>query len=588
MDNSSIHPSCANLAHLVDLHLWRGAPRNLDPDRAIQILVNHGYVAGFCPDRLQPAWSAYRVAHADDDVDYDRPLVYYEDMRLPEEHRIGSGTFGKIGGIQLNVGHMAPNEVINRQYGRLAQMETFFMSNMSPQYGSLNSGVWLKLENAIRNIRDEPGKDHVWTIVGPVFGNNPSSIHRGNGKNLPVPEAYFCVVVDPQRWPWDRMSVVDIDCFLIPQDAPSGGRPEDYRVSLQEVSDRTKLYFFPGWGREQANGLAASHSRSESRSRLTQILATDAPPSPRAGTPAGEPAHGRDHGHPVDRGGIHQLIERLRDEAASIQIAGRALTASERARLQALQDAIGYLTRAIGTITPPGDASRPAAGTLITYKIESDLDELLKNGTRTACNFWNRFVQPHQSVVLRVGTFHEDSRTIARAYKPWTRNNTRYGRVQFNKAYLTQFSADEIAGTLVHEIGHTLGIGWDRWDTLFDRHTGRFRDHAIRELAALEQMEVELTGGRGTAFAHWDEHRFDRELMTGYKDSGEHVLPVTIDVMQLFGHRISERLAERTPLRDLLEEAQNVIFSRHDDALSLDVDYFEETELFETIPHQRP
>jgi len=57
-----------------------------------------------------------------------------------------------IGGIQLHVGHMTPNEVINRQFGRLAQMETFLMSNMSPQYGSLNVGVWLKLEDAIREM----------------------------------------------------------------------------------------------------------------------------------------------------------------------------------------------------------------------------------------------------------------------------------------------------------------------------------------------------------------------------------------------------------------------------------------------------
>ena len=132
VDHTNIHPSCESVRHLVDLHLWRGAPENKDATRPIQVLVNHGFVVGFCPDRLQPAWSGYRVAKAERDVKYERPLAYYDDMRLPEEHRIGRKTFGKIGGIQLNVGHMTPNEVINRQYGRLAQMETFLMSNMSP------------------------------------------------------------------------------------------------------------------------------------------------------------------------------------------------------------------------------------------------------------------------------------------------------------------------------------------------------------------------------------------------------------------------------------------------------------------------
>ncbi|MCP6390624.1 hypothetical protein NL487_27265, partial [Klebsiella pneumoniae] len=70
------------MAHHLDLHLWRGAPQNLDPDRPVQILVNQGYVVGFSPKTLQPAWSAYCVAHAEAAVDYRRPLHYYTDVRL--------------------------------------------------------------------------------------------------------------------------------------------------------------------------------------------------------------------------------------------------------------------------------------------------------------------------------------------------------------------------------------------------------------------------------------------------------------------------------------------------------------------------
>jgi DNA/RNA non-specific endonuclease len=161
VDYTTVHPMSANEAHRIDLHLWRGPPQNFDSERPIQILVNQGYIVGFCPTRLQPAWSAYRVAHATRDTDFERPIHYHDDLRLPQSQRIGRRTFGKLGNVGLDVGHMTPNEVINRQFGRLAQMETFLMSNMSPQYGSLNKGVWLKLETAIREIEDEVGKDHV-------------------------------------------------------------------------------------------------------------------------------------------------------------------------------------------------------------------------------------------------------------------------------------------------------------------------------------------------------------------------------------------------------------------------------------------
>lgn len=579
MDHTTIHPLCADQAHRVDLHLWRGAPQNLDETRPVQILVNQGYVVGFCPERLQPAWSAYRVAHADDDVDYDRPLVYYDDQRLIEAHRIGRRTFGKIGGVQLNVGHMTPNEVINRQFGRLAQLETFLMSNMSPQYGSLNSGVWRTLEKSIREIKDEPGKDHVWAIVGPVFGQDPASIYRGQGKYLPIPDKYFCVIVDPHTYPYDTPSKVDIDCFMIPQEAPAGTQPDDYPASLEEVEEATNLKFFASWGRDLPIASAAREAvRSESR--LMQVLHNKRAEQL---SEAGALEQARREAKTID-----ELIEALKSEAARIQIQGRALTEEELARLRILQHTLSWLIQARDLLKPKPEPEPAQPANLITYKITSDLGDRLRTGARTACNFWNRFVQPQYSIVIRLGTFTQSSFTIARAYKPYERDGVRYGRVEFNTKYLGRFTENEIAGTIVHEIGHSLGIGWDAWDKLFDRNTGRFKPQAVARLAELESMEVELEGGSGTALSHWDEDRFDKELMTGYQDHGEHVLPVTIDLMKLLGHTVNERLETRTQLGELLQDAASVVFSRQSDARRLDLEYFEDTEVFETIPHPRP
>lgn len=189
--------------------------------------------------------------------------------------------------------------------------------------------------------------------------------------------------------------------------------------------------------------------------------------------------------------------------------------------------------------------------------------------------------------MIRLGTFTQNSNTIARAYKPYAKDGVRYGRVEFNTKYLGQFTEHEIAGTIIHEIGHSLGIGWEDWDKLFDHETGMFKPAAVCRLRKLDLMEVELDGGSGTAFSHWDENKFDKELMTGYQDQGEHVLPVTIELMRVLGHKVSERLEERTDLSELLQDAASVVFSRQDQARTLDLEYFEDTDLFETIPHPR-
>ncbi len=275
MDNTSIHPASRHLSHLIDLFLFKGAPTNEDPHNEVQILVNHGYVVGYCPQRLQPLWSAYRVAHADRSVDYDRPHLYYADERLDPARRLGPETFGRHNGVSYHVGHMVPNEVINVQFGRLAQMETFFMSNMSPQRGPLNTGVWLALENIIRNIEDTKEKDHVWAVAGPVFGENPDTIQRRTGQRVPIPEAYYCITIDPYRYPWNRQSNVDVACFLIPQEAERGTRLSCFVRDLSEIEEATKLKFFQGWDHEIGEAMMEEGLESPwTRHRMLRQLAT--------------------------------------------------------------------------------------------------------------------------------------------------------------------------------------------------------------------------------------------------------------------------------------------------------------------------
>ena len=281
---------------------------------------------------------------------------------------------------------------------------------------------------------------------------------------------------------------------------------------------------------------------------------------------------------------IKELIEVLRSEATRIQIQGHALTNDEIIRLQSIQHTISWMLRARDLSPPPPVHAQPT--NFITYKITDDRDGKIKKGARTACNFWNRFVEPMHSIVIRLGTFTQNSNTIAVAYEPYDKDGVKYGRVDFNTKFLSRYSDNEIAGTIVHEIGHTLGIGWGDWNNLYDKTTGKFTSGAVQRLSELQRMEVERDGGHGTAYAHWDEQGFDKELMTGYKDLGEHVLPVTIELMEVLGHKVIQRLNQKTGLDELLEEVASVVFSRQDEVRSLDLEYFVETDLFETIPHE--
>lgn len=277
-----------------------------------------------------------------------------------------------------------------------------------------------------------------------------------------------------------------------------------------------------------------------------------------------------------------QIIEELTQEAASIQIQGRPLRPDEIARVQAIYEALPHLKKALEILTKKFES------TLITYKIVADVEGKLKAAARVACNFWNRFIIPHSSIVIRLGIFTANNNVIARAYQPYQYNGVMYGEVEFNTKYLSTYTKNQISGTIVHEIGHTLGFGWNEWDALYSKSNGEFNQDAIDKLAALENLRVETDYGRGTQFAHWDEERHDQELMTGFKDTFEHVLPVTIDIMPLLGHQIAEELPQQTDLNTLLDSLALVMFSRQAEAKSLNLDHYEKTPIMENIPHDQP
>ncbi|HEA65792.1 MAG TPA: hypothetical protein ENI07_03075 [Desulfobacterales bacterium] len=221
--------------------------------------------------------------------------------------------------------------------------------------------------------------------------------------------------------------------------------------------------------------------------------------------------------------------------------------------------------------------------TLITYDIVSDKDGKLKDAAKIACNFWNRFIIPKTPIVIRLGTFKSKGFVIARAYKPYSNKGVVFGPIEFNVKYLDLYDALDIAGTVIHEIGHTLGIGWNKWMDMFDHLSGEFKDIYIKEIPALRSMMVETGYGPGTQYAHWDEGVFNLELMTGFKDPMEEVLPVTIAVMRLLGHTVIEELPKLTNLDELMEQVDGIVFSRSGDVEKIDKSYSEEAEIMEEL-----
>lgn len=119
--------------------------------------------------------------------------------------------------------------------------------------------------------------------------------------------------------------------------------------------------------------------------------------------------------------------------------------------------------------------------------------------------------------------------------------------------------------TMLHEIGHALGIG-TTWDHLLREVGGdlRFTGPMARAayLLALgtadaggrDGVPVEMTGPASIARAHWRESRLTQELMTPFSETVQGtprpspLSAITVNALRDLGYLVDDRLAEPFPM----------------------------------------
>jgi endonuclease G len=265
LDFSRIDDSSQDLVHLLSMFAYSGFPQNQNANDELIILINHGFALGFSSEMNQPRWAIYPLSRVREGVNYDRSQYFIDDARLPRENQVGIEGYG--GGYDR--GHMVPNAAIRDQYGRLAQMETFLMSNICPQTDGLNRGMWADFEETIRDdyaqnpTTNGENSQNIWVIVGPIFPDDPEFIDRPNGTQVAIPESYYAIVVDPHNYPYERPGNTNFLALVFDQDVNQGDNyNDDMIVSINEIEFVTGLNFFPEFTRYYEDRIENSRANS--------------------------------------------------------------------------------------------------------------------------------------------------------------------------------------------------------------------------------------------------------------------------------------------------------------------------------------
>lgn len=194
-----------------------------------QILKRLAYTLSYNKDTRCPNWVAWELTSEHTDGPYDRhDYKFHDDSDVPvpraNYHDYSYNRFG------LERGHMCP--AADNKWSDNAMDECHLLSNICPQYGQLNGGEWMYLENDCRDW----AKDYkcIYIICGPIFySNTPKTI--GDDK-ISVPDAFFKVILrlgdNPQALG-----------FIYPNKSCSGGKAK-YVKSVDEVEKMTGMDFF--------------------------------------------------------------------------------------------------------------------------------------------------------------------------------------------------------------------------------------------------------------------------------------------------------------------------------------------------------
>lgn len=85
-------------------------------------------------------------------------------------------------------GHQIPS---SDRYSGDSNVQTFFVTNVTPQLSTFNQGIWLDLEGKVQNWAKSSSVDTLYVVTGCTINNSSTSVLDGSGHQITVPTAYW-------------------------------------------------------------------------------------------------------------------------------------------------------------------------------------------------------------------------------------------------------------------------------------------------------------------------------------------------------------------------------------------------------------
>ena len=154
--------------------------------RPLQPLCQQAYLVGYDAAAKLPNYVMYELLPQNALGCVARTNAFAPNQFVPNGARPDD-----YAGTGYDKGHMAPDGDLS--WDTQVEFESFLMTNMSPQAGSLNRGIWKLLETSVRGWSVQRNQSYT-VIAGGLYGAGDKTI----GKGVVVPHGFYKIVINNQ------------------------------------------------------------------------------------------------------------------------------------------------------------------------------------------------------------------------------------------------------------------------------------------------------------------------------------------------------------------------------------------------------
>lgn len=159
-------------------------------------------------------------------------------------------------------GHQLPSA--DRVKTNAANASTFVSTNMTPQDYDFNSGIWVDLENRVRDYAAK--SDTLFVVTGALFDDSSRYSGSNTGFRVKIPTHYFKALLYKGSSTYATNGYMAAGYILPHSSSIADGNYLDYIMSIDELEQQTGIDFFPNLagkiGKEQADRIEAASPSS--------------------------------------------------------------------------------------------------------------------------------------------------------------------------------------------------------------------------------------------------------------------------------------------------------------------------------------